>query len=98
MGVEDLKNAIHRELAETRMELSVLLPLDSGALVSRIYAVGQVIRCDYQEEGVYLTAVVTAEDASRLRASAITTPSSATQVKNHTQAIISNGDIFSHHR
>jgi GTP-binding protein HflX len=72
MGMQDLINAIHRELAETRTELSVLLPLDSGALVSRIYAGGQVIHCDYQEEGVYLTAVVTAEDASRLRASAIT--------------------------
>ena len=71
MGMDDLKNAILREFAETRTKLSVLLPLDSGALVSRIYASGQVIRCDYQEDGVYLTAVVTAEDASRLRASAL---------------------------
>jgi GTP-binding protein HflX len=71
MGIEDLKNAVTQMLAAARKELSVLLPLDSGALVSRVYANGQVTGCDYLEEGIRLTAAVTIEDASRLSASAI---------------------------
>ena len=71
MGVEDLKLAITRKLSETRTEISVLLPLDAGALVSRIYANGQVTDCQYREDGIQISAAVTLEDASRLRASAI---------------------------
>jgi 50S ribosomal subunit-associated GTPase HflX len=67
----ELKNAVMSKLAEARAELTVLIPLDSGALVSRIYASGQVIDCKYLEEGIMLTAAVTLEDAARLRASAI---------------------------
>ena len=71
MGIERLKSEVTQKLSEMRTELSVLLPLDSGALVSRVYTVGQVIECDYQEDGIYLKAIVPLEDASRLRASAI---------------------------
>jgi len=71
MGMDGLKDAITQKLAESRVEVSVLLPLNSGALVSRIYAGGQVLKCDYQEDGIQLQAVVTLEDASRLRAAAV---------------------------
>jgi GTP-binding protein HflX len=50
VGMEDLKNAVIQKLAEMRNEVSVLLPLDSGALVSHVYATGQVIDCQYQED------------------------------------------------
>jgi GTP-binding protein HflX len=71
MGMDDLKNTIIQKLSEARVELSVVLPLDSGALVSRIYECGQVTGCRYAEDGIHLTAVVTPGDASRLRASAL---------------------------
>ena len=73
MGMEGLKNAVTQKLAATRTELSVLLPLDSGALISRVYANGQVTGCQYQEDGILINAIVTIEDAARLRASAIKT-------------------------
>ena len=71
MGIDDLKSAVNRQLTLARVGISVLLPLDSGALVSFIYANGQVRECEYLEDGIHITAVVTQEDASRLRASAI---------------------------
>ncbi|MCL2836548.1 MAG: GTPase HflX [Defluviitaleaceae bacterium] len=71
MGIENLKNAIAKELTVMRTELSVLLPLDAGALLSRVYANGQVLDCQYQEDGIHINAVVSLEDASRLRQSAI---------------------------
>lgn len=71
MGMEKLKNAVTQKLSALRTELSILLPFDSGALVSRIYANGQVTDCQYQEDGIHINATVTLEDASHLRASAI---------------------------
>ena len=71
MGMENLMNAVTQKLALLRIETSVLLPLDSGALVSRIYANGQVTDCKYREDGIHLSATVSLEDASRLRASAM---------------------------
>jgi 50S ribosomal subunit-associated GTPase HflX len=73
MGMENLKDSIRQELSWLRTELSVLLPLSSGALVSRIYANGQVIDCKYQEDGIHISAIVHLEDAACLRASAIKT-------------------------
>ena len=71
MGIERLKHAITQKLSEMRTEISVLLPLNCGALVSRVYESGQVIDCQYKEDGIHLNAAVALEDASRLRASAI---------------------------
>jgi GTP-binding protein HflX len=70
-GMEELKKLVTQKLAEQRTELSVLLPLGSGALVSRVYANGQVTECDYLENGIRLTAAVSLEDSSRLRAEAL---------------------------
>jgi len=70
MGIESLKSAVMRKFAEERTEISVLLPHDSGALVSRVYDNGQVTSLRYQENGIALTAAVTLEDAARLRAAA----------------------------
>jgi GTP-binding protein HflX len=70
-GIEALKKLVTQKLAEMRTEVSVLLPSDSGALVSRIYANGQVTACEYLEKGVHISAMVTAEDAARLKMSAI---------------------------
>ncbi|MDR2531680.1 MAG: GTPase HflX [Oscillospiraceae bacterium] len=69
-GMEDLKNMVTKKLTETRTEISVLLPLDSGSLLSRVYANGQVTACEYLEDGVCVSAAVTLEDAARLRAAA----------------------------
>ena len=71
MGMDSLKEAITEKLADMRTEVSVLLPLDSGALISRVYANGQVHDCEYREDGILINATVTQKDASRLRASAI---------------------------
>jgi GTP-binding protein HflX len=70
-GMEALKKQVTHSLAETRVKISVLLPPDSGALVSRVYTNGQVTECEYLEAGIHLTAAVSIEDASRLRAQAI---------------------------
>jgi GTP-binding protein HflX len=71
LGLDNLKQAVSQKLSAMRTELAVLLPLNAGALVSRIYANGQVTECHYQEDGIRLNAIVTLEDASRIRASAI---------------------------
>jgi GTP-binding protein HflX len=71
-GIPSLKDAVLRKLAQARLPVSVLLPAGSGALISRVYANGQVIECDYREDGIRVTAVVAGEDAERLRAAAIT--------------------------
>ena len=73
MGMENLKNAITQKLSEMRTEISVLLPLASGALISRIYADGQMLDCKYQEDGIHVKAAVSLEIAAHLRASAIET-------------------------
>jgi len=71
IGMEKLKNAITQKFSTMRQEVSVILPLDSGALVSRIYESGQVISCQYKDDGIHISAVVPPDDASRLHASAI---------------------------
>ncbi|MDR2558186.1 MAG: GTPase HflX [Oscillospiraceae bacterium] len=70
-GMEELKKTVIQKLAETRIEISVLLPLGSGSLVSRVYANGQVTGCEYLETGIKIKAAVNLEDASRLRAEAL---------------------------
>ncbi|MCL2697890.1 MAG: GTPase HflX [Oscillospiraceae bacterium] len=70
-GMEELKKLVMHKLAEQRMEISVLLPPGSGALVSRVYANGQVSDCEYLETGILIKATVNPEDASRLRAQAL---------------------------
>jgi GTP-binding protein HflX len=70
-GIDELKSAVRRKLSEARVEVSVVLPLDSGGLVSRVYAGGQVTGCRYAEDGIHLTAVVTQSDAARLCEAAI---------------------------
>jgi GTP-binding protein HflX len=70
-GLDELKKSVVQKLMEMRTEISVLLPLDSGALISRVYANGQVTKCKYLENGVKLKAAVTLEDASRLRTAAL---------------------------
>jgi len=66
-GIENLKSAILRKFSAMRAEVSVVLPHDSGALVSRIYESGQVLECQYQEDGIHINAIVSLEDESRLR-------------------------------
>jgi GTP-binding protein HflX len=68
MGMDKLKDAIAQKLALMRRTISVLLPLDAGGLLSRIYENGQVNECEYLEDGIRLTAIVTVEDAARLQA------------------------------
>jgi len=70
MGIQKLKDAISHKFSATRKEISVILPLDSGALISRIYETGQVIACHYKEDGIHLSAIVPQEDAARLQAAA----------------------------
>ncbi|MCL2572495.1 MAG: GTPase HflX [Defluviitaleaceae bacterium] len=70
-GIDELKATITKHLAERRMEVTVLLPLDSGALISRIYESGKVQDCQYQDDGILLRAIVTQEDASRLQSLAL---------------------------
>jgi len=71
MGLTDLKDAITKHLAEMRVYVEVLLPLDAGALVSRIYANGQVHECEYVDDGIKIAATVAQDDAARLRAATV---------------------------
>ena len=68
MGIEKLKAAITQKFSQARTKISVVLPLDSGALVSRVYETGQVLSCHYKEDGIHISAVVPPEEESRLRA------------------------------
>jgi len=71
MGLDDLKAAITKKLSEMRGEISALLPLSAGGLVSRIYESGQVHECDYREDGIFINVTVAMEDASRIRGVAL---------------------------
>ena len=71
LGLDSLKDAITHKLSNVRTEVSVLLPLDAGALISRVYATGQVNDCQYREDGIFISAVVSMEEAARLRACGI---------------------------
>ncbi|MCL2378724.1 MAG: GTPase HflX [Defluviitaleaceae bacterium] len=71
IGIDSLKAAITHKFSAMRTEVSVILPLDSGALISRIYESGQVLNCQYQADGIHISAIVPQEDESRLRALAI---------------------------
>jgi len=70
LGMEQLESAITKKLSELRVEIEVMLPLDSGALVSRIYESGQVHDCQYVDDGIIIRATVPPGDAARLRAAA----------------------------
>jgi len=71
LGMDSLKDAITKKLAEMRQDITVLLPLDAGSLLSRIYTTGEVHSCEYQEDAIKLTATVSMEDLARLQAIAI---------------------------
>ncbi|MCL2204276.1 MAG: GTPase HflX [Defluviitaleaceae bacterium] len=71
LGLEKLKAAITQSLANLRAPLKVLLPLNAGGTVSRIYEVGKVQICDYRDDGIYLEADVPLADATRIKAGAL---------------------------
>lgn len=70
-GMDTLKNAIASQLSNTRTQISALLPLNAGSLVSKIYSTSQVNECEYKENGIFLTALLSVEDAARIRDLAI---------------------------
>jgi GTP-binding protein HflX len=67
-GIDTLKAAITNYLSNLRTQISILLPQNSGAIISRLYKTGQVHTCDYREDGIFIHATVTADEAARLRA------------------------------
>ena len=69
-GMESLTQAVAKQLTEVRTEVSAILPSNAGALVSSIYARGQMLDCQYLEDGIHVTAILSPEDAARLRAAA----------------------------
>jgi GTP-binding protein HflX len=72
-GMESLKNAVTVNLSNLRTALKVLLPLNAGAMLSRVYEAGKVEECEYREDGIYLSAAVPMADAMRIKAAAIKT-------------------------
>jgi len=72
MGLDNLKGAVTHHLANLRAPIEVVLPLNAGSMLSRVYEVGKVEECEYREDGIYLRAVVPMADAMRLKAEAIT--------------------------
>jgi GTP-binding protein HflX len=71
MGMDALKNAVTQGLSNLRTAIKVLLPLDAGALLSRVYEVGKVEECEYLSDGIRLSAVVPLVDAARIKTAAI---------------------------
>jgi GTP-binding protein HflX len=71
LGMDKLKNAITQSLSELRTALKVLLPLNAGAMVSRVYETGKVLACEYREDGIYLEADAPAADSSRIKEMAL---------------------------
>ena len=69
-GMDTLMSAITRHLSEDREEVSVVLPSNAGAVVSSVYSRGQMLSCEYLEDGIHVTAILSAEDARRLREAA----------------------------
>ena len=72
LHMDNLKSAITHHLSNMRSTLEILLPLNAGAMLSRVYEVGKVQECEYREDGIYLVAEVPVADAERLRATAVT--------------------------
>jgi GTP-binding protein HflX len=71
INLDKLKNAVTQHLSNLRNALKVLLPLNAGATVSRIYATGKVKECEYRDDGIYIVADVPVADAARVKGEAL---------------------------
>jgi GTP-binding protein HflX len=65
-GMDRLTDAITAKISEMRVDVTAVLPSSAGALISHIYASGQVHSCEYLEDGVHITCTVSREDAGRI--------------------------------
>jgi len=66
-GTVELLEAITKGLSDHRSALDVVLPHSMAHLVSQAYEQGQVVVCEYLEEGIHLQATAPAALANRLR-------------------------------
>ena len=83
MGIEELKEALKTELSKRRISLSAVLPHDAGALISRLYARGQVISQEYREDGIYITATVPPEEAAGIRRAEIVIKENEDEIEDY---------------
>lgn len=57
-GIQELLKLLAVHLIQTGREMELLLPHDEGSILGILYREGQVREIDYQEEGIYLKALV----------------------------------------
>ncbi len=66
-GIPALMDCIVATIQELLFRIVVLIPYDRSELVAQCYECGRVLRADYRDDGIHVTADVIADLASRLR-------------------------------
>ncbi len=65
-GLDELQEAIEKNLPRPAVEVTVVIPYDKGRLVDRIHRTGEVLESDHIDEGTQVRARVDAELAAEL--------------------------------
>lgn len=53
-GVEELLDLIRREVEKDFLEIAIVLPYDQGSWVEKLHRMGNVVKEEYRNEGIYL--------------------------------------------
>jgi len=67
-GMNDLQNAIKRQVQELLGSVRVLIPYDHQALLQECYVYGRVLKEEYKEDGIYVEAELIEEMRKKLSA------------------------------
>ena len=65
-GIDELLEKIARLLPEPNVEVAAVIPYDRGDLVSRLHLNGRIMVLDYRENGTFVRAMVSPEQAAEL--------------------------------
>ncbi|MGV3614888.1 MAG: GTPase HflX [Fimbriimonas sp.] len=71
-GMNDLNNAILRQVKELLDAVKILIPYDQQGLLQECYDYGRVQKVDYREDGIYVEAELVVDLRERLKKYAVT--------------------------
>ena len=70
-GMDDLMEAIKKQVQELLGRVTALVPYSESALVQDCYDFGRVLKVDYREEGIYVEAELVSEMRDKLNRYAV---------------------------
>jgi GTPase len=66
-GIPQLMDSIVRTMEILLVDVDLCIPYDRSELVAQCYEYGRVLKADYREDGIYVTAHITRDLAGRVR-------------------------------